>query len=69
ARVKRGEENDLLDRLAACPDFGLDRGELEALLEPERYIGRSPEQVDAYLRELAPVLASAEDSPEAEISV
>ena len=69
ARVKRGEENDLLDRLAACPDFGLDREELEALLEPERYIGRSAEQVDAYLRELAPVLESAEDSPEAEISV
>lgn len=69
AKVKRGEENDLLDRLAACPDFGLSRPELEALLEPSRYIGRSIQQVEAYLRELAPVLATAEDSPEAEITV
>lgn len=51
ARVKmNGLPNDLLERLAGDPAFGLEAGELERLLEPERYVGRSPQQVDEYLR-------------------
>ena len=63
ARMKRGEPCDLVARLAAEPAFGVTRAELEALLDPARYIGRCPEQVDTFLAEVAPLLkdASAED--------
>ena len=63
ARMKEGEPCDLTERLAAEPEFALTREELESLLEPSRYIGRCPEQVDAFLREVEPLLkgASTED--------
>ncbi len=53
-----GRENDLLDRIAADEAFGVTREELEEELQPERYIGRAPEQVDRFLEEwVDPVLA------------
>ncbi len=57
-RVKmQGLENDLLDRIAADPAFGVTREELEEELRPERYVGRAPQQVDDFLAEwVAPVL-------------
>lgn len=57
-RVKReGLDNDLLDRIAADPAFGVTREELEEELRPERYVGRAPEQVDEFLEEwVEPVL-------------
>jgi adenylosuccinate lyase len=60
ARMKAGDSCNLLELLAARPEFGLTRGEMEAVLEPRLYIGRCPEQVDAYLSELRPLLDSAE---------
>ncbi len=48
AEMKAGRPCDLLDRLAADPAFGLSRGELEAALDPARYVGRSPEQAGRY---------------------
>jgi adenylosuccinate lyase len=58
-RVKmQGLENDLLDRIAADPAFGVTRDELEDELRPEKYVGRAPEQVDTFLEEwVTPVLA------------
>lgn len=58
ARVKgEGLENDLLDRIAADPAFGVTRAELEDELRPEKYVGRAPEQVDRFLLEwVDPVL-------------
>jgi adenylosuccinate lyase len=64
-RVKtQGLENDLLDRIAADPAFGVTRSELEDELRPERFVGRAPEQVDQFLAEwVEPVLKRyAEDS-------
>jgi adenylosuccinate lyase len=49
ARMNQGEACDLLQRLAQHPEFGLSAQELEALLVPEDYVGRSPEQVTAFL--------------------
>ena len=37
--------------------------ELEALLEPAAFIGRCPQQVEAYLRLLYPTLQSAAKAP------
>jgi adenylosuccinate lyase len=61
-RVKQhGLENDLLDRIAADPAFGVTREELEEELRPERFVGRAPEQVDQFLTDwVDPVLARYE---------
>ena len=57
-----GGENDLIDRLCSDPAFGLNKEEMEALLQPERYTGRSAQQVSAYLREVVrPLLKEHED--------
>src|SRR5690606_20440763 len=57
-RIKQeGLPNDLLDRSAEDAAFGVSRQELEEELRPERYVGRAPEQVDAFLAEwVEPVL-------------
>lgn len=53
-----GKQNDLLERIAADPAFGLDTESLQSLLDPNLYIGRCPEQVTAFLEEqVKPVLA------------
>ena len=50
--------NDLLDRIAADDAFPIGREELEAAMDPSRYIGRAPEQVDEFLAEVVePLLA------------
>ena len=59
ARMKEGEACDLLHRLAAEPAFGMTEEELSALLQPEDYIGRCPEQVDAFLAKVRPLLEGA----------
>ena len=56
-----GLSNNLIDLIAADPQFGLSREELTAHLEPARYIGRCPEQVEDFLREcVCPVLEAHE---------
>ena len=53
-----GLSNNLIDLIAADPAFSmLSREELTAHLEPSRYIGRCPEQVEEFLKEeVEPVL-------------
>ncbi|MFI5227921.1 MAG: adenylosuccinate lyase [Gemmatimonadales bacterium] len=52
------ERNDLLDRLAGDPQFGVPLTELSDALAPNRFVGRAPEQVDEFLeRVVAPLLA------------
>ena len=59
-RVKDGgEKNPLLELVAADPAFALDRARLDGLLDPARFIGRAPEQVDEFLAVVAdPWIAS-----------
>ena len=64
--------NDLLDRLAVDPEFGVPVTDLEAALDPASFIGRAPQQVDEFLEEVvAPLLAGApsESAPGAEVRV
>ena len=56
AKMKNGEECDLLSRLAAEKEFGLTEEEMNTLLTPSAYIGRCPEQVDAFLGKTKPLL-------------
>ena len=65
ANVKdRGLSNNLIDLIAADPAFSmLSREELTAHLEPARYIGRCPEQVEEFLaQEVQPVLEKYRDA-------
>jgi len=52
-----GGANDLIDRIAADPLFPLSRQEIEAQMDPQRYVGRAPGQVTEFLSGvIAPIL-------------
>ena len=58
-----GAPNDLIERICADPAFMVTREEVEAILQPERFTGRSEHQVEAYLREvIRPLLRAHEDA-------
>jgi adenylosuccinate lyase len=65
--VEAGRTNSLVDRIALDPDFRLSLEEARGLVVAERFVGRSPEQVDDFLAEhvdpLLPTLTTA--APEA----
>ena len=69
ARMKEGEKCDLLRRLAAQPAFHMTEEEMEAVLTPSAYIGRCPEQVDAFLRQLRPLLDQRQVTEKPEINL
>ncbi|HEY9059015.1 MAG TPA: adenylosuccinate lyase [Pseudobacteroides sp.] len=52
-----GNKNDLVERIAADPVFGMSLEEINSVLEPKNYIGRAPEQVVDFINEhVKPVL-------------
>ena len=52
-----GGDNNLLELIAADPAFGLSLEDLKKTMEPSRYVGRAPEQVDAFLTQVVnPIL-------------
>ena len=57
--------NDMLERLAADAEFGVSIDEMRQTLDPHRFVGRAPRQVDEFLDEIvAPLLTheAEEDS-------
>ena len=57
-----GKENNLLELIAADNEFPMGLEELEATMEPSRYVGRSPRQVEVYLRDvISPILEANKD--------
>ena len=44
-----GKKNDLLERIAADPMFGLTIDELNAIMEPKNFVGRAPQQTEEYI--------------------
>ena len=65
--VKRdGGENDLLQRIAADPAFGVTLEELENLLQPEKYVGRAPVQTEDFLRDTVAVALKPYENMETE---
>ena len=51
--IKNGAEaNDLLDRLGRDKSFGVKVKDLEGAIDPKRFVGRAPEQVDEFLRDV-----------------
>lgn len=54
ANVKlEGKENDLIKRIAADEAFGLTEEEINTLLLPEKYIGRSVHQTEEFIQDVA----------------
>lgn len=48
---EEGGENDLISRICSDSAFGLERSEIEAILDPIKFTGRSSEQVDEFIRD------------------
>jgi adenylosuccinate lyase len=64
--LEKGGANPFLGLVAEDPEVPLDRSELDALLNPTRFVGRAPEQVREFLTEhVRPILDDAVDLPEA----
>lgn len=57
AKMKNGEECDLLSRLSLEPEFGLSEEDMNKLLNPNLYIGRCPEQVMLLINKAKPLFA------------
>lgn len=54
---ERGLDNNLLELIAADPAFGLSLEELQKTMDPAKYVGRAPKQVEEYLEEvIRPIL-------------
>ncbi len=47
---EEGKNNDLLDRIASDPSFGVRREDLDRVLSPENYVGLAPRQTAEYLK-------------------
>lgn len=59
---EEGMDNNLLELIAADESFGLTLEELQSAMQPERYIGRAPQQVEEFLAEtVRPVLDQFHD--------
>ncbi len=69
---ERGLENNLLELIAADPAFGLSLEDLKKSMDPSRYVGRAPRQVEEFLAEVVnPILDANRDvlGMKAEINV
>lgn len=67
-----GKDNNLLELIAADPEFNLTLEQLQAAMEPSKYVGRAPIQVDKFLSNVVrPVLEAnqSELGVRAEINV
>jgi adenylosuccinate lyase len=60
-----GGENDLLSRIASDPIFGVTLEELQAIVSPEKYVGRAPQQTKEFIEEVVnPALKAYDFVPE-----
>ena len=69
---EEGGENDLLERIANDKSFCVTLEELEAILQPSKYVGRAPQQTTDFLNEVVyPAIAPYEniEDEKAEITV
>jgi adenylosuccinate lyase len=59
--MKNGaDSNDLLERLARDKSFGVKLEDLRGVIDPTRFVGRAPEQVDEFLRDVITPLFAGE---------
>ena len=54
---EKGLDNNLLELIANDPAFNMSLEDLQKTMDPSKYVGRSPEQVEEFLRdEIQPIL-------------
>jgi adenylosuccinate lyase len=59
--IKNGaDSNDLLERLGKDKSFGVKLEDLRGVIDPKRFVGRAPEQVDEFLRDVITPLFAGE---------
>ena len=59
---EKGLDNNLLELIAKDPAFNLTLDELKETMDPAKYVGRAPIQVEAYLKEvIRPLLENNQD--------
>ncbi|MFV0352142.1 MAG: adenylosuccinate lyase [Oscillospiraceae bacterium] len=67
---EEGLPNDMLQRIAADPAFGLTKEDIEDLIDPSQFTGLAPQQVDAYLNEIIlPLLERNKDHIEKKVDL
>lgn len=60
---EEGKDNNLLELIAADPSFHLSLEDLEASMQPERYVGRAPKQTEEFITEVInPILEKNKDA-------
>ncbi len=67
-----GKENNLLELIAADPAFNMTLEDLQKTMDPSKYVGRAPLQVDSFLTKVVdPILEANKDvlGMKAEINV
>ena len=59
---QQGGKNDLMERIAKEPMFGMSLEDLQKILEPKNFVGRAPQQVEEYINgQVKPVLDANKD--------
>ncbi|MCR5793633.1 MAG: adenylosuccinate lyase [Lachnospiraceae bacterium] len=59
---EKGLDNNLLELIAADPDFNMSLEDLQKTMDPSRYVGRSPQQVEEFVEQvIRPVLEENKD--------
>lgn len=54
---EEGKDNNLLELIAADPEFHMSLEDLKASMKPEKYVGRAPKQVEEFVEEvIKPIL-------------
>jgi len=64
--VERGGDNPLMDAIARDSAFGMDRAEIDALVDPRSFTGRSEQQVEELLSEVVEPLLARHPAAEVE---
>ena len=71
ARVKvEGKDNNLVELIANDESFGLTADEINAVMKPENFVGRSPQQVDDFINDvISPILEQNKDLLGVEVEI
>ena len=60
---EEGKENDLLERIANDEMFGMNMEQLEAIMDPNKFVGRAPQQTEEYFHDfISPILEKEKDA-------
>lgn len=65
-----GRRNDLIDRIISDPIFNMNKEKLEDIMNPAKFIGRAPSQVDDFLRDCVyPILEENKSLIDIEVDI